>query len=321
MTDREQYRAIVERNHDGVFIYQNDSFVFVNDRFCEIVGYDRQSLREMGLGHLLHSEDRERIAEFVDRRRSGEHAPNRYQARVRTDDGDVRHLSFSVNAITNDGEHAEVGSVRDVTERQQHEQRLEEFASIVAHDLRNPLNVIAGRIELARETGGDDHFDAISRGVSNMEELISDMRELASEGVPVHEAGVVDVAMAVRNAWTEVEGATELTVADGLPTIEADEDRLERFLLEVLENAAMYGGESVRVEPADGGFAVVDDGPGIEESERERVFEAGYTTDPERTGFGLAIVQWIADAHGWDLSIEAGDDGGVRLLVTGVTVV
>jgi signal transduction histidine kinase len=112
-----------------------------------------------------------------------------------------------------------------------------------------------------------------------------------------------------------------LTVAEDLPTVEADADRLERFLLELLENAVMHGGGAVRVDPMDGGFAVVDDGPGIAESERERALEAGYTTDPERTGFGLAIVDWTADAHGWNLDLTESEHGGVRVEVTDVTVV
>ena len=316
-----RYRTLVEQSHDGIYIYQGDSFLLVNDRVCEITGYDRERLHDMEIWDLVHPDDRERLREFAARRRAGEDVPSRYQARIVTADGAVRHLEFSVNAITYRGEHAGIGSVRDVTDRHRQEQRLDEFASIVAHDLRNPLNVIAGRIELAAETGDDTHFEAIERGVENMEQLISDMRDLAEEGVPVHEAGVVEVSETAEDAAADVEAA--VTVTEDLPTVEADPDRLERLLTELLDNAVRYGGEdvSVRVEALPDGFAVVDDGPGIDENERDRVFEAGYTTDPDRTGFGLAVVEWIADAHGWEVAAAESDGDGVAVRVTDVTTV
>jgi signal transduction histidine kinase len=66
------------------------------------------------------------------------------------------------------------------------------------------------------------------------------------------------------------------------------------------------------------GFYVEDDGPGISESERERVFETGYTTASAGTGFGLAIVEGIAEAHDWEVAVTSSGDGGARFEVTGV---
>lgn len=70
---------------------------------------------------------------------------------------------------------------------------------------------------------------------------------------------------------------------------------------------------------ADGtGFYVADDGPGIPADERERVFESGYSTADEGTGFGLAIVDEIVEAHGWEIEVTDSDDGGVRFEITGI---
>ncbi|MFB6271074.1 MAG: sensor histidine kinase, partial [Halobacterium sp.] len=67
------------------------------------------------------------------------------------------------------------------------------------------------------------------------------------------------------------------------------------------------------------GFYVADDGPGIPESERDAVFEGGYTTAEDGTGFGLAIVEDIVEAHGWTVDVTASEDGGARFDVRGVT--
>ncbi|MBB6646163.1 ATP-binding protein [Halobellus ruber] len=69
------------------------------------------------------------------------------------------------------------------------------------------------------------------------------------------------------------------------------------------------------------GVSVEDDGPGIPASERQRVFEVGYTTGEEGTGFGLAIVPEVAEAHGWDVALTDGEHGGARYGITGVDFV
>jgi PAS domain S-box-containing protein len=316
----ERYRTVVEQSHDGIYIYRGRQFEFLNDRICEITGYDKEMLYGMDIFELIHPEDRERVAGIAERRRAGEDAPNRYQARIVTESGETRYLEFSVESITYEGAYAGMGSVRDVTERRHREERLDEFASIVAHDLRNPLNVLAGRLNLVRETGDDTHFDAMERSVDTMEALLEDMRDLARLGMPVQETGIVDVAAVARTAWETVEGVNEATLdlAEDLPIIEADEDRLERLLVECFENAVAHAdlGVVVRVEATADGFTITDDGPGIDEP--DRAFKAGYTTDPDRTGFGLAIVEWVADAHGWDSNAIEPPEGGARIEISGI---
>lgn len=66
------------------------------------------------------------------------------------------------------------------------------------------------------------------------------------------------------------------------------------------------------------GFYVSDDGPGIPEGDRESVFEAGYTTRKEGTGFGLAIVAEVVTAHGWKIQVTESDAGGARFEIFGV---
>jgi signal transduction histidine kinase len=73
-------------------------------------------------------------------------------------------------------------------------------------------------------------------------------------------------------------------------------------------------GVTIRLTALDGehGFAVEDDGPGVDPAHRDSVFERGYTTSDDGTGFGLAIVRSIADAHGWSVGLAESDAGGAR---------
>jgi signal transduction histidine kinase len=99
-------------------------------------------------------------------------------------------------------------------------------------------------------------------------------------------------------------------------TIRADQSRLEQFLENQFRNAVEHGGDEVTVTVNDveeeAGFAVADDGPGIPEAERDRVFDPGFSTDEDGTGVGLAIIREIAQAHGWECRASESEDGGAR---------
>ncbi|ERG92256.1 MAG: histidine kinase-, DNA gyrase B-, and HSP90-like ATPase [Haloquadratum walsbyi J07HQW1] len=68
------------------------------------------------------------------------------------------------------------------------------------------------------------------------------------------------------------------------------------------------------------GFYLADDGSGIPEDKRDNVFEAGYTTTEQGTGFGLSIVKQVVEAHDWEISITESAEGGARFEVTNVEV-
>ncbi|SDX75153.1 sensor histidine kinase [Halopenitus persicus] len=192
--------------------------------------------------------------------------------------------------------------------------QLEAFARTVSHDLRNPLNVATGYLDIARETGGDEYFDRIEDALGRMDRLIEDVLQLAREGDRIREVDRVDLEIVARDAWAFVETPDAELVVDADRAVPADPDRLQRALENLFRNAVEHAGSdvTVRIEATAAGFAVADDGPGVPAAERETIFEAGHSTDPDGTGYGLAIVDTIAEAHGWDVRCGEGDDGGAR---------
>jgi len=123
----EKYRAIVEGSHDAIFIYRGDEFLFVNDRATEITGYSEENLLDMFIWDLLHPDDRDRVQEIGRWRARGEDAPNVYQARVVTKDGNVRYCEFSMTAISYQGMEAAMGAVRDITRQKLAEREREQY--------------------------------------------------------------------------------------------------------------------------------------------------------------------------------------------------
>ena len=199
-------------------------------------------------------------------------------------------------------------------------EQLNQFASVVSHDLRNPLNVAEGRLELAREECESEHLDAVSRSHDRMNALIDDLLTLAREGEQLGEVEPVDVGVLTDNCWQNVATDTATLTIDINRTVQADRSRLQQLLENVLGNAIEHGGEGVSItlgELADG-FFIEDDGRGIPEADRETVFEVGYSTSEDGTGFGLNIVKQVAEAHGWNVCVTEGSEGGARFEITGV---
>ncbi|WP_458207699.1 PAS domain S-box protein [Haladaptatus sp. NG-SE-30] len=330
----EKYRTLVEQSHDAIYIYRDDQFVFVNQRVCDLSGYSRDELGEMKIWELLHPDDRERVKEIASERMRNGDSPH-YEARVVTKGGDVRHVEFNVRIISYEGEMAQLGSARDVTERKQRKQelkrqneRLEEFASVVSHDLRNPLNVAQGHLELARERGDEHHFDKTRNALGRMGSLIGDLLTLARQGLVVSDTEPVELTTVVRQAWTNADTQESTLIVDSLGTVRADRGRLQELFENLFRNAIEHAGSTTTVhvgklDDASGnkemngstdefvsGFYVEDDGPGIPPEERESVFEYGHTTAKNGSGLGLSIVDGIAEAHGWSVSVCEGRDGG-----------
>ncbi|GGL38187.1 ATPase [Halarchaeum grantii] len=203
-------------------------------------------------------------------------------------------------------------------------ERLEEFASMVSHDLRSPLSVAQGYLELAREDGDPEQFDRVRDAHERMGRLIDDLLYLAREGEEIGETEPVPLREAVERAWATVEDGSSaaLAVGDDLGTVVADPARLQQLLENLFSNAIEHGGPdvTVRVTALEGGFAVTDDGPGIPADLREEVFERGVSTVESGSGFGLHIVREIVGGHGWRVDVTDGPEGGARFEITGVDV-
>jgi signal transduction histidine kinase len=199
---------------------------------------------------------------------------------------------------------------------------LDKFASVVSHDLRNPLNMASGRLELAQQECDSDYLVDVARAHGRMETLIEDLLTLTREGERVAETNLVNLADMIDSCWQTVATADATLVADTGQRIRADPSRLNQLLENLFRNAVEHGGEDVTIEVGEleDGFYVADDGPGIPAEDRDQVFEPGYSTANDGIGLGLSIVQEVAEAHDWEIRITPSDAGGVRFKLTDVEV-
>lgn len=209
-------------------------------------------------------------------------------------------------------------------------ERLEEFASIVSHDLRSPLTVARGHIELMQATHDldEEHVSQIEFAHERMTEIIEDSLALARGGHTVDSTEPVDIESVARTAWKTIDPSAATLRLQGSGSIDADEDRLKRLLENLFRNSIEHGSKTVdgdgdgTSEPeltvtiglltGEDGFFVEDDGVGISLDDGESMFEAGETGSGSGSGLGLAIVRRIAQAHGWTVDLTESDTGGAR---------
>jgi signal transduction histidine kinase len=193
-------------------------------------------------------------------------------------------------------------------------ERLEALARVLSHDLRTPLSVASGYTELLEDEVDSAHLERVQAALRRIG-TIAENAVLIARGRDVEDPDELPLEDVAWSAWGSVgpDGAS-LSVTDDL-TVQANRGLLSELLENLFRNALDHAGEEPEVVVGsltdDRGFYVADDGPGIAPEVRDEVFDIGYTTGTG-TGFGLDIVERIADAHGWDVAAEESDAGGAR---------
>lgn len=218
----------------------------------------------------------------------------------------------------------EAESSRQEMERQN--RRLDQFASTLSHDLRNPLAVARGHVELLRPKIDDsqpellEHVEKIDGAHDRIDSIINDVLTLTRKGESVEETERFDLEDAARAAWSNIDNKdATLRIEDSI-AIEGDRNRLLRALENLFRNSVDHVGPevSVTVGLTEGGFYVEDDGPGIPDEEMDTIFEYGHTNSQDGTGIGLSIVKTIAEAHGWSVWVDGTSGRGARFVFSDV---
>jgi len=340
-----QLQGILDTTTAAVFLKDTKGrYELVNTRCREILGFGDRDVIGKTDYDLFPEEIADRFT--ADDSRVLENGESvRIEEEVPTENGPRTFLTLKNPVRDDSGEVTGLCAVStDITERVEYKrtverqnERLDEVATIISHDLRNPLNVASGHLTLVSDDCDSEHVDAVGLALDRMDRIIDGALDLARSGQELDELEPVDLGRQVERCWQTVATTGAEIVVEDLPTISADPDQLCRLFENLFRNAVEHGSTSSRTPSDDGaedgkadvtvrtnslpdGFCVEDDGPGIPEQERESVLETGYSTREEGTGFGLAIVSRIATAHGWDVRVTESESGGARFEITGVEI-
>jgi PAS domain S-box-containing protein len=306
-------------------------------------GYERQRLREQPASEL-HPDTYDQYQEFtttVLEEGTGWIDSITCQAA----DGQQVPAEVSGAVCELDGTTHIIALLRDVSERRERErllrrenERLDNFAKIVSHDLRNPLDVIGSRLALLKNGHSSEHIDHLEQALERAQTIVEDTLVLAQRGQHVETTQSVELRSAVASSWQTVATESASLDLEADATIQADPDRLRHLLENLLGNAVKHGVENdtehtsapqsaggslditVTVGTLPDGFYVADNGAGFGGADSERLFEPGFSTARSGTGFGLTIVERMAESHGWQVTATESECGGARFEVSGVEI-
>ncbi|ELY64428.1 HTR-like protein [Natrinema versiforme JCM 10478] len=316
---REEYGALINGMNDTAWVLDIDGTILaVNDAAVETMGYSREELRSMRPHDFDIGLDEAELSELIETMPTD--GIQVFETVHETKDGERIPVEISSSLIPYHGDTVVLSIARDISDRKEREEQLERFASIVSHDLRNPLNVAQGHLESAREERDSEHLEHVARAHERMAALVDDLLALSRAGARIGDVESVDLGATVDHCWQNVATANATVRTDIDRTVRADPTRLAQLLENLFRNAVEHGGDEVSITVGErpDGFYVADDGRGIAEQEREEVFRDGYSTAAEGTGFGLSIVEQVADAHGWSVTVSDSEHGGARFDVVGL---
>ncbi|ELZ85726.1 multi-sensor signal transduction histidine kinase [Haloferax elongans ATCC BAA-1513] len=320
--ERGRFAAVFERSSDAMILANNDGeYLRVNPTATRLFGRPESA--------LLGKKPSDFTSEHFDFDTAWNSFLRTSEERglfaVERPDGSIRIAEYVANTNVLPGVHLSV--LRDVTEQYESKQqlffekeRLKEFASVLSHDLKNPVQLASGHLELLQSdidsASARESLEIAMEAVERIGLVIDDVLTMSNADGEGELLTTVEFSEVAETVWKRVrQGTSEATIEPGI-TIEADPVRLERLLTNLFRNAIEHGGTAVQIRVGrladDAGFFIEDDGPGIPEDERQNVFSWGYSTKSGGSGIGLASIGQIVEAHEWDLSIVEGTEGGAR---------
>ncbi len=310
----------------------------------------------MNFWDLAHPENRDRAKARGLDRQQGADVPGRYEVKLLTKGGEERWVDYSASTFDLGGSPAIVGTAVDITDRKraederrrleaqiQHSQRLESLGVLaggIAHDFNNLLTGILGSTSLAMMKVPPDSPAAaqLARVLASAEkaaELTNKMLAYAGKCqlllVPSDLNGLVQEVLPLVRASLGQAVSIRLDLAPNLPSIDADASQIQQVLVNLLTNAAeafarevvvrtgaMTASESSRHPSVF--LEVTDDGTGMDELTRARIFDPFYTTKFTGRGLGLSAVAGIVNGHGGRIRVESSRERGTSFTVLFPTV-
>jgi PAS domain S-box-containing protein len=327
---QEKFSKLVMNSTDVLAVVDESGFFDYISPACEhTLGYEQEELIGECAFDYMPPEDRQDAMErFFAAVEDPELEPT-IEFRFEDPDGNFTYLGArGKNLFDDDFIEGFVVNARDITAQKERERELErqneqlkDMRNVISHEIRSPVSVATDSLVLYRESGEPQYLDKIETAVERIDSLVDQILELSEFEMEVGETRGVPLKEAALDAWEMVSSDGNELRIESSRAIEADPHQFQQALENLFQNAVEHndGPMTISVGTIDSGFYVEDCGTGIPEPERTDVFESGYTTDPDHTGFGLNIVKQIVVGHGWEIEICDGEDGGARFEITGVT--
>lgn len=321
----EKHRTLIENSHDTIFIVQDGKAVFVSPSLERISGFSPKDVQDKDASSFISHDDLVRVREDVGKLKIGVGSIEIERVHLRCKDPQRQAVGLlTMSKIVYHGKEAYMGTIHDITDKENAEAALKEanrklqlMTGITRHDILNQLTVMRGRLELARmakdpETARTWEGKA-KEAADNIENMIAFTKEYQEIGMnaPTWQ----DLSTIVRMA---ANGNADLDLKAELPKAEVLADPLiVKVFHNLIDNAIRHGGATHMEISAseENGYLVViveDDGTGIEEKDRERLFDRGYG---KHSGMGLFFSREVLQITGISIDERSCPGKGAKFVI------
>ncbi|GAB4482032.1 MAG: hypothetical protein OHK0031_04350 [Anaerolineales bacterium] len=338
-TTRRRYHDLFEDSIDPIVITDLHGRVQeANQQAAAFSGYSALELRQL-LIEQIHDLNFEKVGHNFEKIGA---AAFSYESILLTRQGAKHPVQVYLRKVMFDNSPAIQWILRDISERKELDALREDLAAMIYHDLRSPLSNILSSVEMlknyispAEQEEAAAIFRIAHNSIDRIQRLVTSLLDInrLEQNHPIGERQLTALSALLQDVLQAVlpgaEGRgqnLEIALEPNLPALNIDADMIRRVLINLAENAIKYtpsggrieigakrSGEAIR-------FWVLDDGPGIPESERERVFDK-FTRlkskgGPGGMGVGLAFCKLAVQGHGGKIWVEAAPKKGSQFIFT-----
>lgn len=325
----EDYKELVEEINDVIYRIDKDKkIIFVNKAIKKLTGFTKEEMIGKNFLDLVYKEDLEKITnDFNNLFIKKEYYPSKY--RIVTKDNQTVWVKSQSRLITSQEKIVGAqGALFDINEGKlkkiklkEQNQELLDFAYRVSHDLKGPLCMIVGYLELIKEDHNciEKMYDHVNKICQNTIDFVDQLLRLSKTGEVIAQKEEIDLRIIVKSIYHQYKNTKdrfELEWDDKSIMIFADFMSIKEVFQNLIENSIKYKKEneilkieiSTEIIGNDTIIEIKDNGAGIKKEILPLIFKKGFTfrTNGQRgTGFGLSIVKKIIEAHNGEIWAES----------------
>lgn len=344
-----KYRDLVDQSLMGIFIIQNDRFVFTNKRLTDIFECKTEDLSGQKFTTLLSADH---ITPLLQKMDAWNQPVGRTELLGKTLHNRKIQLEVLASRILYEGRPAIQGSVLDITDRKQAEHKLKEtaealersntelkqFVSVTSHELQEPLRSMASFIQLLKQkyykkldADADLYIDYVVRGANRLHDLINDFlmySRISNRAIRVEPVDSGSVLGSVIQDLQPLIQSSEAKIAYNiLPIVQMDKEALALVFRHLIDNAIRYQHAEHPIVDIDvervndhWRFSVKDNGIGIDVRHSDRIFEIfkrlHHRDRHDGTGIGLALCKKLIELHNGSIWVESAEEKGSTFYFT-----
>ena len=331
-----KYSALAEQATDGVVIIRQDHFEFVNKALLKMTGYLPSDLIGKPFLDFVEPEYRQIFKDKFKNPPDEHVTPSPSQLKIITRDEKKLDIEISCSFIRYRGKAAIMGIMRDITQRKEMERELigknrelSDFAYMISHDLKNPLIIINGYLNVIKDKPEmfNVYYNKVMDSSTRLISYISNLLELSRSGKIIADETNINMDALYKEVYKIIKPeniAAQLIIKTPDLNIRGDYNRIKQVIINLFQNAIRYYDKnkekliieaSGKMEKESILICIQDNGSGISQECLDKVFNAGFTKDKSiGTGFGLAISRKIIEAHGGKIWAESnGENKGTKI--------